>query len=145
VARAPADAPTEAGRWRYWDGARWQRDPARAVELIGERDGVSQTLSVFSRSGRWFAVSKRNEFVGTDLVIWTSPSPTGPYVPHDTSVRLPSDAATGLLRYMPLAHPDLLPEEGTIVVSYSQNTTDLGQLQEDPTLYRPRFLRVPLP
>jgi hypothetical protein len=46
---------------------------------------------------------------------------------------------------MPLAHPDLLPEEGSVVVSYSRNVTDLKRLLTQPTLYRPRFLRVQLP
>jgi hypothetical protein len=30
-------------------------------------------------------------------------------------------------------------------VSYSRNVADLARLAEDPELYRPKFLRVPLP
>lgn len=40
--------------------------------------------------------------------------------------------------------PDLLPRRGTVVVSYSQNNTDLSAVQDDPRIYRPRFLRVSL-
>jgi hypothetical protein len=46
---------------------------------------------------------------------------------------------------MPLAHPDLLPEPGTVVVGYSENNVDPGRVVDDPRRYRPRFLRVPLP
>ena len=46
---------------------------------------------------------------------------------------------------MPLAHPDLLPEKDSVIVSYSQNDTDAGKIQDDPFLYRPRFLRARLP
>jgi hypothetical protein len=46
---------------------------------------------------------------------------------------------------MPLAHPDLLPERGSVVVSYSQNDTDLAEVARDPFVYRPRFLLIPLP
>ena len=78
-------------------------------------------------------------------MIWKAPAPTGPFVPSAPLARIPSDSANGLLRYMPLAHPDLLPEPGSVVVSYSRNVADLDRLQRDPYLYRPRFLRVPLP
>ena len=46
---------------------------------------------------------------------------------------------------MPLAHPDLLPRSGSVVMSYSRNNTDTGAVQRNPLLYRPRFVRVPLP
>jgi hypothetical protein len=48
------------------------------------------------------------------------------------------------VRYAAVAHPTLYPEEGTVVVSISQNTTDPNALADDPTLYRPEFFRVPL-
>lgn len=145
LARTPLDRVADWEQWQFWDGAQWSADPADAVGLIGARDGVSQTLSVFQDGGTWFALSKRNEFLGEELIFWTAPSPEGPFTAHPPAGQLPSDTAEGLLRYMPLAHPDLLPEPGTVVVSYSQNTTDLDALIEDPLLYRPRFLRLDLP
>lgn len=145
VARAPIDDVANQSRWRYWDGRTWQRDPARAAVLVPAVGGVSEVLSVFRRAGTWYAVSKRDDVLGQDLVIWKAPGPTGPFTPSTPLARIPSDSANGLLRYMPLAHPDLLPEPGSVVVSYSRNVADLARLQQDPYLYRPRFLRVPLP
>ena len=145
VARAPIGQVTDVTTWRYWDGRRWRRDPARAAVLIPAVKGVSEVLSVFHRGSAWYAVSKRDEMLGTDLVIWKAPSPTGPFVPGPALAKIPSGSTDGLLRYMPLAHPDLLPEPDSIVVSYSRNTSDLERLLEDPGLYRPRFLQVPLP
>lgn len=46
---------------------------------------------------------------------------------------------------MPLAHPFLLRRPGSIVVSYSRNSSDLGAVLDDPFLYRPKFIRVPVP
>jgi len=83
--------------------------------------------------------------LGRDLAIWTAPAPTGPFTLAARPVAIPSDAATGTLRYLPLAHPDLLPEPGTVVVSYSQNNTDFDEVVDDPRIYRPRFVRVRLP
>ncbi|MFT4265488.1 MAG: DUF4185 domain-containing protein [Nocardioides sp.] len=143
VARVRIDDLLDQSRWRYWNGASWGRSAARAAVLIPAVGGVSQTLSVFAEGGSWYAVSKRDEFVGSDLVIWKAPSPTGPFVASDPVASIPSGASE--LRYMPLAHPDLLPRKGTVVVSYSRNNTDVSKVQDDPFLYRPHFLRVPLP
>jgi hypothetical protein len=145
VARVGVDDLLDTTAWRYWDGTRWQRDPTAAQVLVPAVGGVSQTLSVFEQGGRWYAVSKRDEFLGTDLTIWTAPSPTGPFTASPALAAIPSNAVTGLLRYMPLAHPDLLPRAGTVVVSYSQNDTDVADVTADPRLYRPRSLRITLP
>lgn len=145
VARTRPESITDPTTWRYWDGHAWSRSERAAAVLIGYRGGVSQTLSVFKVGTRWYALSKRNEVLGTDLTIWEAPSPTGPFVAAPPSASIPSDAVTGTLRYMPLAHPDLLPEKGTVVVSYSVNNTDFRVVRNDPRRYRPRFLRVRLP
>lgn len=145
VARVRTDDLLDPRRRRYWDGERWGEAAGSAVALIPQSGGVSQTLSVFRRGNRWFAVSKRDDVLGQDLVIWTAPGPAGPFATSTVVARIPSDAATGLLRYMPLAHPDLLPEPDSVVVSYSQNYVDFDTVRDDPRKYRPRFLRVPLP
>lgn len=146
VARARPDRLLHKDDWQFWDGSAWRtgQEDAAAV-LIGGDAGVSQTLSVFQQQGRWYAVSKQGDVLGRDLAIWTAPGPAGPFRLAARPVAIPSDAATGTLRYLPLAHPDLLPRPGTVVVSYSQNDTDFGEVVDDPRLYRPRFVRVDLP
>ena len=63
---------------------------------------------------------------------------------HDPAVA-PIESKTGQLRYMPLAHPELFPKKGTVVVSYSNNDADLDRVIDDPLRYRPKFLRIALP
>lgn len=145
VARVRPDDVTRTRAWRYWDGGRWVAGAANARELVPARGGVSQTLSVFQRGGTWFLFSKRDEVLGQDLVFWSSSRPTGPFVAQEPVGALPSDATRGVLRYMPLAHPELLPEPDSMVVSYSRNRLDSTEVFEDPLRYRIRFLRVALP
>ncbi|MGH1564436.1 DUF4185 domain-containing protein [Mumia sp. DW29H23] len=145
VARVRIDDIRDHGAWRYWDGSAWVRDASSAVEIIGAQGGVSQVLSVFEAGGSWYAVSKQDEFLGDDLVIWKAPRPTGPYRVASRPADIPSDESTGVLRYMPLAHPQLLRKDGSVIVSYSRNNTDVQKIEQDPLLYRPEFLRVPLP
>jgi hypothetical protein len=145
VARTKPETVEDPNAWTYWNGHDWAKEEKSAVELIGYKGGVSQTLSVFRVGRTWYALSKKDEVLGTDLTIWTAPAPTGPFVASPPSAAIPSDSVTGTLRYMPLAHPDLLPEPGTVVVSYSVNNTNFKVVQDDPRRYRPHFLRVSLP
>jgi hypothetical protein len=145
VARVPAEEVFDPSSWRYWDGRTWADDPEHAATLIPATGGVSQTLSVFEQDGRWFAVSKRDDFLGQDIVIWTASTPVGPFISAEVVAQRPSDPQAGIVRYAAVAHPTLFPEEGTIVVSISRNATDPDRVAADPTLYRPEFFRVPLP
>ncbi len=145
VARVRPEDVLRTRSWRYWDGSDWVSEATAAQELIPAEGGTSQTLSVFARDGTWYALSKRDDFLGTDIVVWSATSPWGPFDAGRTVATLPADAGAGELRYMPLAHAGLLPRSGTVVVSYSRNRTEFGEIISDPTRYRPRFLRIELP
>jgi len=145
VARVPIGDVFDTAAWEYWDGRAWSTEEGSAAPLIPAVGGVSQTLSVFADADGWHAVSKRDDYLGSDIVIWSAPGPTGPFDAGTTVARRPSDLATGKLAYAALAHPSLFPQEGTMVISVSHNTTDAAALSKDPTLYRPEFFRVPLP
>lgn len=145
VARVRPLDVLEHDAWQYWDGARWQADPEQAVELIPADGGVSQTLSVFHQGGRWYALSKLGGDLSNDIAFWTAPGPTGPFTATGAVAQAPADAEAGDVTYMPLAHPELLRRKGSIVASYSRNNLDYDKVVADPSLYRPRFLRLPLP
>ena len=145
VARVRPDDVLDASRWRFWDGSAWQRDAGDAARLVPAAGGVSQTLSVFRRGGRWYALSKLDGDLGDQMVLWTAPRPTGPFTRTAPVASLPVDPDSGAVTYMPLAHPQLFPRPGTIVASYSNNNTDARRIVDDPSRYRPTFLRVRLP
>lgn len=145
VARVRPDQVMRPRRWTYWDGSSWSTSEDDAVELIDSAEGTSQTLSVWEQDGTWYALSKRHDLIGDEVVVWTAPAPTGPFTAQPPLAHLPSDFESGELRYMPLAHPDLLPEPGTVVISWSNNRSDVDEIIENPYEYRPRFKRVELP
>jgi hypothetical protein len=145
VARVRPDDVLRISQWRYWDGSAWSREPTAAAGLLPGNEGVSQTLSVFHQGGRWYALSKLGGDLGDTIAIWTAPGPTGPFTLAGPVATALADTAHGEVTYMPLAHPQILREPGTMVVSYSRNNVDLDKVRADPTLYRPRFLRVDLP
>ncbi|QCC78246.1 DUF4185 domain-containing protein [Nocardioides daphniae] len=143
VARTTVDDYLDESSWEYFDGRSWVRDPTQVADLIPAATGVSRVLSVFEQDGSWYAVSKQYEFIGTEMVIWKADSPTGPFVSTGPVAEIPSGQE--VFQYMPLAHPDLLPRKGTVVVSWSVNAMDLEVVEQNPRLYRPRFRRVTLP
>ncbi|HEU5036593.1 MAG TPA: hypothetical protein VFT70_06305 [Nocardioides sp.] len=145
VARTRVADIADARGWHYWDGTGWNGDPARATPVVGELGGVSQTLSVFPAEGRWWILSKQDEFLGTSLAVWPADHPWGPFEPPIALLDIPCNPSTGELRYLALAHPDLLPRPGTMVVSWSRNNPDVFEVCQHPGLYRPRFDRVRLP
>lgn len=144
VARAPvADPQTRAG-WRFWDGTRWQSDRALAAPVIEAKGGVSQTLSVDVADGHFLAVSKRDGDLGDFVFTWTAPSPVGPWTPH-RGIAAPFEDSSGILRYAPLAHPEIALASGRLLVSISRNTSDFERLLTDPTSGRPVFAEIPWP
>ena len=144
VARSRPSDLADPGAWEFWTGHGWATTPDPLGTLVPAEVGVSQILSVFERGGSWYAVSKRGDVFGTDLVVWKAPSPQGPFVAGPVVASLPSDE-DGVLRYMPLAHPELPAAPGAVVVSYSRNVSSMKTLLDDPGVYRPVFLEIPLP
>lgn len=145
VARTRPDHLADIASWEYWTGDSWSTDESSATAVIPPVGGVEQTLSVFERDGTWYAVSKRDGYLGSDVVIRSAPSPTGPFTAGEVVASRPSYPEQGLLAYAALAHPALFPEPGSVVISVSRNSTDPDAVAADPTLYRPEFFRVPLP
>lgn len=143
VAKVKLTEISNLSRWRYFDGTRWQSKPQKAAKLIAQDGGVSQTPSVFKQGDTWYVISKQSDFVGTDLVAWTAPSPAGPFTAQPPLAKIPS--TEHVLRYSPMAHPELLPKANTMVVSISRNSEDPAAIAARPELYRPEFIRVRLP
>ena len=145
VARTTPERIFDVASWEYWTGDEWSAGEDSAVPIIPAIGGVEQTLSVFAEGDTWYAVSKRDGYLGSDVVIRSAPSPTGPFTAGEVVATRPSYPEAGTLAYAALAHPALFPEPGTIVLSVSRNSTDTDAVSADPTLYRPEFFRVPLP
>jgi hypothetical protein len=79
------------------------------------------------------------------VVVWEAPDANGPYTANPVSLELVTDESAGELKYLVIAHPDLFEQSGSVVISYSQGSTDLDELVTDPLNYRPRFVRISLP
>jgi hypothetical protein len=144
VSRLPANDVLDGTSIEYWDGAAWQLDSSRAAPIMGAVDGVSQRLSVDVIDGQWVAYSKLGGDFADVAAVWTSDLPVGPFTPRPV-LEVPAGLDTGRLQYMPLAHPEIPTDPGSMIVSVSRNVTDFQLLLRQPRLGRPLFAQVPRP
>lgn len=146
VARTTPVHLEDVSSWEYWTGNTWSTSAEDAAEVIPAVGGVSQTFSVFGVEGRWYALSKLDGDLGTDLAVWTAPKPWGPFGAPVSVGRIPNDVRPSVLRYMPLAHPQAKQTSPQhMMVSVSRNSLDPLVLANSPGLYRPFFIDIGIP
>lgn len=152
VARTPIAEIVDGEALEYWDGAAWQPDPARAAPIIGAVEGPAERLSVDLIDGRWVLFSKFGGDLADTAAVWTADSPTGPFTAtevldarFETPDETTADDEDQIIQYMPLAHPEIPTDPGTMIVSVSRNLTDFAQLLRTPERAVPLFSQVPRP
>ena len=77
VARVPNGRPLDAPR--YWDGRRWQADPARAAPIIETQGRLANPSQFIFHDNHWLAITKVGDWWGDRIMIEQSRRPTGPF------------------------------------------------------------------
>jgi hypothetical protein len=144
LARCPEAALERPESWEFFDGAAWTREARAARELLR---GVPDEFTVqrVVLDGRDTLVLVHSEpMLGRRTLARTASSPTGPWSAPSALFEAPEPANDRrLLVYASKGHADL-SRPGELLISYAVNSTDFGQVFADASLYRPRFVRVPL-
>ncbi|MBS7564739.1 DUF4185 domain-containing protein [Mucilaginibacter sp. Bleaf8] len=140
VARVkPADFERFA-KWKFWDGRNWVADMHKAVVLT---DSVSNELSVTALPDGRYALIFQEGGMGKYVAMRIGASPAGPFGPI---IRI-WDCSNDLQQkthvvYNAKAHPSL-SAPGELLISYNINSVEfIKDLNKDPHLYRPRFIRL---
>jgi len=142
AARVRPESAQDWTAWRFWDGERWSTELSDLTPICG---GVSSELSVTPLpDGRYLLV-----FLEAGMGEWVSvrlgTSPIGPFGQVHRIWRCPEVAEhEQVFAYNAKAHPHLSPS-AELLISYNLNSLDFwGEFLEDATIYRPRFVRLPL-
>lgn len=136
VARAPRGnllAP-----WQYWNGEAWSDLPLQAAPVMS---GAANEMSVSEIGGRFLVVCQENS-AGRDIVSFEGTSPVGPFTNRRVLYTTPEPDGT-IFTYNAKAHPQR-GDAQTLVVSYNTNSFRFADHYENASIYRPRFIRVPL-
>ncbi|MEJ1922542.1 DUF4185 domain-containing protein [Microbacterium sp. KHB019] len=147
VART-TDGSGLAGDWTFWDGTGWSAEEADAVPVTPY---VANEFSVAKyRDGYLMITQDTSELFSTRIVARTSCSPIGPFSEPVELYRTPETGALGsygdadVFTYNAHEHPDMR-KGNRLLVTYNVNTFDnVGDVYDDASIYRPRFIDVEL-
>lgn len=147
VARAQGNAGL-ASPWTFWDGHDWS---AREADAVAVAPYVSNEFSVAPfRDGYLMITQDTSELFSTRIVAKVACSPTGPFTDAAELYRTPETGIFGsygdadVFTYNAHEHPELRHGD-SLLLTYNVNSFDnVGDVYEDATIYRPRFVDVHL-
>lgn len=137
-----------AGEWSFWNGQDWVPNEADAVPVVPY---VANEFSVAKyRDGYLLITQDTSEQFSTKIVARTSCSPVGPFSEPTELYRTPETGLGGsygdadVFTYNAHEHPNLR-KGNRLLVTYNVNTFDnVGDVYDDASIYRPRFIDVEL-
>lgn len=129
----------EFDKWTFWNGSEWVKEKENIATIS---DGLSNELSVTpTEDGRYlltFTVLGISDKIG----IQVGSSPVGPFGKTHEVYTCPEYAEKGLFPYNAKAHYHL-SKPGELLVSYNTITFNFWEdIQNDATIYHPRFIKV---
>jgi hypothetical protein len=135
------------GRWQFWSGRRWSRDPARAKPVLTYAPFNNPAMARL-RDGRWLAIAKDREFDGASVIGWTARRPQGPWRATGPLAAAPTSGRPGEFTYLAAPHAEIALPRSRILVSWNVNTRDASVVSlSDPVVasYGPRFAAISIP
>lgn len=151
-----AEEIAEPAEWLFWNGERGDPWTPRLEDAVPIADHAMDEFSVSSLpppggglpppggDTNWYVLIHSQEFLGRQILARTARSPAGPWSEAKVLYECPEPLTDKrLMAYSAKAHPEL-SSEGELLVSYCVNSTDFWHMLSDASIYRPRFIRVPL-
>ena len=140
VARAPKGSVTEP--WEFYTGRGWSNDVTEITPMT--KLNGSEQFSVFFLNGQYIYLTQVGSFEDNSIISFSSDKPYGVWQNRQLLYKAPVPGNDkDLFAYNAVAHPQFINEKG-LLVSYNVNSFNLEDLFQDATIYRPRFIRVPL-
>ena len=143
----PADLDDFAD-WEFWAAGKWAAKPDQATPVVTD---VASELSVDrveakggtgGGNGAYYLMVSSESFLGDHILARTALRLTGPWSAPQEVFQIPG-VGGNRFAYAAKGHLALSPP-GAVLCSYIVNSNDLADLQ-NPDLYRPRFILIPLP
>ncbi|HEX7021918.1 MAG TPA: DUF5005 domain-containing protein [Trueperaceae bacterium] len=141
LARAPKGGIL--GSWEYYAGPGedpWKDDPGASVRLL---HGVANEYSVTPVNDGYLMITMDTRQASSpDILAYESCQPEGPWRHAGVIYRAP-EVGGNLFAYNAHAHPEF--DGDGLLISYNVNSREFWDLLNDASIYRPRFIRLPLP
>jgi len=127
-------------QWTFWDGSSWSSEMGKAQKVA---DWVSNELSVSPLPDGRYVLIFQVGGMSKDIGMRIGKTPYGPFGPTIKIWDCGKDLAKKTyLVYNAKGHPSL-SKPGELLISYNINSAEFDKdLNLDPQLYRPRFIRL---
>lgn len=142
---ARVNGPDLRGDWEYWTGHGWDSDETHSARVM---DGVANEYSVTAfHDGYLLITQDTHEAFSAEITAYTSCFPNGPFEEVGTIHQMPEVGAAGsygnanIYAYNAHEHPQFRTGDSALL-SYNVNSFDSGDLYQDVSIYRPRFVQV---
>ena len=141
VARAPSGRLADFGAWRFYSKGAWHAS-AKDAEPACPSVATEYSVTYVASRSRFLLVT-HDMFLSPTIVARTADNPWGPWS-DKTSVYtcLEAGGGRGVFCYA-AKHQPVFSDADTLVISYAANANDMSTVFNDPSLYVPRFVRVP--
>ena len=136
----PADIE-KFDEWRFWDGKDWTKEVSKIATVT---DRLSNELGLMQLKDGRYALIFQGDGLGKYVSARLSETPYGPFGRlielYDCSNEVAGDK--DFFPYNAKVHPVFsTPDE--LLISFNVNSFDyFNDLQQEPNLYRPRFIKV---
>ncbi len=142
IARAPSGRLADFASWRFYGGGAWHADVHQAGPDCPD---IATEYSVTRVPGcSRFLLVTHDVFLSPTIVARTADDPWGPWSDKIEVYTCPeADPKRDTFCYAG-KHQPVFSDGRTLVISYAANANDLATVANDPSLYRPRFIRVPV-
>jgi hypothetical protein len=140
VARAKA-GDVANGAWEFYDGENWVAE-ARAAKPMVDFLG-SEQFSISEWEGTYIMIIQ-GDALTRNVYSFTAPTPYGPWGNKQWIYETPlPDSCKSCFTYNAMAHPQFT-EDKMLLISYNTNSMEMDDHYKNASIYRPRFIRVPL-
>ncbi|MEH0152554.1 DUF4185 domain-containing protein [Limibacter armeniacum] len=131
--------------WEFFNGTEWVKDPKQSQPMKGlETVEVSEQFNVVNMHGKFVLLTQQRGIGEPEIFTFTSDSPTGNW---DNKVSIYKTTEQGFGKntyaYNAMIHPQF-EKDGRIYVSYNVNSLKYEEVFADASIYRPRFISVPV-
>jgi hypothetical protein len=142
LARAPSGKLSDFASWRFYARGAWLEDVAQA-ETLCPSVACEYTVTYIPARKRFLFVT-HDMFLSPKIITRTAENPWGPWSDKREIYDCPeASGARGVFCYA-AKHQPIFSDDATLVFSYAANGHEMKTVLNDPSLYVPRFIRVPV-
>ena len=145
LARAPAARADDFSTWRFFNGKSWSEKSSDAVKITDQAVNEHTVENISYKGKSRLVLVESQPVFGRHVLVRTATNPEGPWSEF-RKVFLVTNLEKGehkRFTYAGKGHAHL-SVPGELLISYVINSHNFWDMVGDASIYRPRFIRVPL-